>query len=361
MHTTLSALLCYCLALLGLSAAAPTTPSPATHNVTTLTSTSLVEFPKGTWLENLVIRQADGNALVTVLSAPEVLLISTSSEFAPITVAAFPSALGCLGIVELGHNIFYVVAGNWSAATGLSTPGSYSIWEIDMRHPSPEHAKTRKVAELPNSGFLNGMTVLDPVAGTLLVADSLYSAIWSVNVYTGTVEVVVNDTTLSPLPDASPPLGINGLHLLGSELYYDNTNRATFNKIPIDLHTGHPTGPAETIVQSTTAEIFPDDFTVDFLGNAWMTADIWGQLDLLPRATLSTSNRGNVKVDIVAGSKEAKSNTGWTAAQLGTKQEDLKRGSLYVTTNGGPINYVYSNWTAGGMLLRLDTVGLGLY
>jgi hypothetical protein len=345
--------------LFAISNAIPITePRVVNRAATTLNSTSIVEFPKGTWLENLAIRQTDGNALVTILSAPEVFLISTSNEFKPIKVATFPDAIGCLGIVELDHDVFYVVAGNWSTSTGLSTPGSYSIWEIDLRNKPPQHAKTTKVADLPGSGFLNGMTILNPVLGIVLVSDSYYSAVWSVNVYTGEVGVAVNDMTMAPLPDASPALGINGVHLLGSDLYYDNTNKATFNKIPIDLHTGKPTGPAETLLQSTTAEIFPDDFTIDFQGNVWLTADINGELDLLPSAA---SGSGSVGFNIVAGSEEDKSNTGWTAAQFGTKKEDVERGSLYVTTNGGPLNYPYQNWTAGGMLIRLDTVELGLY
>ncbi|TVY23420.1 hypothetical protein LHYA1_G008001 [Lachnellula hyalina] len=321
----------------------------------TLTSTSVASFSKGTWLENLVIRQSDGNALVTILSAPEIYLISTSNEFAPIKVATFPNALGCLGIVELRHDIFYVVVGNWSASTGLSTPGSYSIWEIDMKERSP---KTSKVADLPESGFLNGMTILNPALGVLLISDSYYEAVWSVNVYTGDVAVAVNDTTMATVPGASPALGINGVHLIGGDLYYSNTNKATFNKIPIDIHTGKATGPAEILLQSTTREIFPDDFAIDLYGNVWMASDLYGELDLLIGAA---SGAGTVTLDIVAGSRNDKSNTGWTSAQFGTRKEDVERGSLYVTTNGGPLNYIYQNWTAGGMLIRLDTVELGLY
>ncbi|TVY78201.1 hypothetical protein LSUE1_G004181 [Lachnellula suecica] len=333
-----------------ISTAAPLTPIKGPQ---TLSSTVLFEFPKGTWLENLVIRQTDGNALVTVLSAPEVLLISTTNEFRPITVATFPDAIGCLGIVELGHDVFYIVAGNWTAATGTSTLGSYSIWEIDLRNRGPKFAKTTKIVDLPGSGFLNGMTVLNPVAGILLVADSLNSAVWSVNVHTRDVAVAINDTSMAPMQYGTlPALGINGLHLLGSELYYDNTDKATLNKIPVDLNTGKATGPAVTLLQSTVTEIFPDDFTIDFEGNIWMTADLWGQLDLIPGAASTASTN--------ASSKEDKSNTGWTAAKFGTKQEDLRRGSLYITTNGGPINYIYSNWTAGGALLRIDTVDLVL-
>ncbi|TVY92427.1 hypothetical protein LAWI1_G001705 [Lachnellula willkommii] len=245
----------------------------------TLTSTPVASFPKGTWLENLVIRQSDGNALATILSAPEVYLISTSNEFAPIKIATFPNALGWLGIVELCHDTFYVV--------------------IDTRDPE-RSPKTSKIADFPESGFLNGMTILDPVLGVLLVSDSYYEAVWSVDVYTGDVAVGVNDTTMATVPGASPALGINGVHLLGEDLYYSNTNKATFNKIPVDVHTGKAAGPAEILLQSTTGEIFPDDFTIDTHGNVWLASDLYGELDLLTGAAFGT---GTMTLDIVAGSR----------------------------------------------------------
>ncbi|KAH6664288.1 hypothetical protein B0J14DRAFT_608205 [Halenospora varia] len=320
-----------------------------------LNATVLVEYPKGTWLENLVIRQSDGNALVTLLSAPEVVLLSTNGEFKPITIASFPNAIGCLGIVELYLDIFYVVAGNWSAHTGLSTPGSYSIWEIDMTLGKGHRARTRKVTDLPLSGFLNGMTVLNPIRGILLVADSLFSAVWSVNVQSGEVAVAANTTEMSPILDAQPPLGINGLRVHGSDLYFDNTNRATFCKIPIDLDTGKSTGAATVLVESDKA--FPDDFTIDFKGNAWMAADLYGEMDFLPMAAAGIE-AGSSTLEIVVGSRGDIQDSGWTAAKFGTKRRDVRSGALYVTTNGGPLGYIYQNWTAGGMLLRIDTINL---
>ncbi|KAF4630968.1 hypothetical protein G7Y89_g7164 [Cudoniella acicularis] len=309
--------------LSALSTSVPlTSPSSQTRTTTKrsqlLNTTTITTFPKGTWLENLVICQTDGNALVTLLSSPTVLLLSTTTpnSFPPLTIATFPHTLGCLGIVELELNIFYVITGNWSAHTGLSTPGSYSIWEIDMtgaKKGKESAARTKKIADVPGGGFLNGMTVLNPIEGILLVADSLFSSVWAVNVRTGTVNLAINDTSMAPLLGASPPLGINGLHIIGSELYYDNTNKATFNKIPIDLKTGKATGEALTLVQSEKA--FPDDFVVDFEGSAWMTADLYGEMDFLPGVEAAV--RGDsVGFSVVAGSRNDTSNSGWTAAHV---------------------------------------------
>jgi len=324
-----------------------------------LTSHVIRELPKGTWLENFVIRQSDGNALVTILSSPEVLLLSTSNDFDPIKVATFPDALGCLGIVELYHDVFYIAVGNFSVKTGNSTPDSWSIWEVDIRHRKPEDAAITKITDVPGAGFLNGMTILNPVTGVLLVADSLFSAVWSVNVRTGHVAVAINDTTMAPTTGGAISLGINGLRVVDSDLFYDNSNRATFNRIPIDLHTGQATGPAITLFQGSSDEILPDDFAIDFEANAWVVTG--GQMFLLPGAAAPTAGSLSFSLEFVAGSATETRITGWTSTRFGTQQADIERGSLYVTTDGGPLAYRDGNFTAGGMLVRIDTAELGLY
>ena len=325
----------------------------------------IYEYPKGTWVENLVIR-GDGNALVTIITAPQVQLVSTTNSTAPVLVAEIPGVAGTLGIVELGYDVFYVVAGNWSTKTFRSTPGTYSIWEVDMRHGKPQDTKLRKVADLPEAGFLNGLAVVNPVCGTLLVADSYNSAVWSVNAYTGAVDVAINDTSMSILPDAITPLGINGLFVRDDYLYYTNTNRASFNRIPIDPLTGKARGPAQTIQLVNDVTTYgTDDFALDFDGNAWITADLQSELGLLPDAVGENSTAfrhpQDPNFEIVAGSPTDQRIAGLTAARFGIRKADLKRGSLYITTNGGPLNNPSANWTNGGQLIRVDTADLGVY
>jgi len=333
--------------------------SPVTHS-SSLPPTIIYETSKGTWLENFVIRQQDGNAVVTVLTSPDVYLFSTTNEFEPVRLAHFDGNLGCLGIVEMGHDVFYVGVGNWSASTGEATPGTWSIWEMDLNgfdSHSHQEVSVTQVAALPDTGFLNGMTVLNPNRGTILVADSLYSSVWSVNVRTGNVDVAINDTTMSILQDATGlQLGINAISNIDGYLYYDNTNRATFCRIPIDRLTGQPLGPAEILVKSNIDTIFPDDFVIDFAGNAWMTSDKLSEVSLLR----NVGSGEHPVIEIVAGDRSDASIAGFTAAHFGTSKMDLERGALYVTTNGGPVNYFFSNWTSGGMLLRYDTAQMGL-
>ncbi|MCJ1330020.1 hypothetical protein MMC10_006701 [Thelotrema lepadinum] len=351
----------------------PTT-SPFAQNITdtALIPHIITTYARGTWLENLAISQSSGQILATLLSTPEIHYISTTNTHPPIPLATIPNTLGCLGIVELGLDIFYVVAGNLTLDAVTSTPGSYSIWRLDLTHfdaslsnqssslPSNHSApgfKLSKLVDIPQAGFLNGLAVSDPIAGTVLAADSLYSSVWAINVFNGSVSLAINDTTMSPTPDAAVALGINAILVReDGYLYYDNTDRASFNRIPIDVTTGKTTGPAETLLQSDTSKVFPDDFAIDERGNAWMTADAdaLSELDFLPDVTKG----GDVGFKVVSGAEEDGRVLGWTAAKFGTTEEDLKRGSLYVTTNGGPTEYVYQNWTVGGMVVRVDTADL---
>jgi len=71
--------------------------------------------------------------------------------------------------------------------TFASTPGSYSIFKIDLNgYAASSHTATHgklskqaakgvkviKVADLPSAGLPNGLTVLNPNTGILLVANS---------------------------------------------------------------------------------------------------------------------------------------------------------------------------------------------
>ena len=73
-----------------------------------------------------------------------------------------PDTYGCLGIVELGHDIlFHAIASNWNTHEGATHPGTFSIWDIDMRDCAPEQAKVQKVLDMPEAAFWNGMAVLN--------------------------------------------------------------------------------------------------------------------------------------------------------------------------------------------------------
>ena len=311
----------------------------------------IYEFPKPTWVENLVVRQRDGSILCSLLSSPDLYLVNPDNATKAIHVTTIPGVLGLLGIVELGLDVFYVAAGNYSLQEFVNTPGSYSVWEVDMRERAPQQAKTTKIASIPASGFLNGMTVLNPTEGLILIADSGLSVVWSLNVRTGRTALAINDTTMAPVKG----LGINGLHVRGNELFYSTASQNTLNKIPVNLTTGKAAGPAVTLVNNATLA-GPDDFCFDFDGNAWVASGTLNAVELLPKAAYG--NADSVQVDVAAGGGHASRILGPTSTQFGIRAKDIKRGSLYVSSNGGVPQWMGKNWTMGGAISRIDTASL---
>lgn len=297
-------------------------------------------------MENIAITK-DGDALVNLLTSPEVYLIPTCPPHKPTLVATIPQVISLLGITQVGVDVFYVVAGNFTLAS--SGPGSYSVWKIDLRDVAPSAAKASKVVDMPQGIFLNGLTVLNPVKGILLIADSGAGVVWSLDVNSKKVAIAINDTTMAS-SEGRTVLGINSLHIVGNELFYTNTNRVSFNKIPVNLETGKATG--RGVVLATSPDFATDDFTVDFQQNAWVATDATNQLVLLPGALKSSAT--SVPIRIVAGTRASTTVAGLTAAQFGTTTKDLERGSLYVTTTGAFLQYIHRNWTTGGTVSRVD-------
>ena len=167
--------------------------------------------------------------------------------------------------------------------------------------------------------------------------------------------MAVSDPTMKPNPKLSGGLaiGINGISVKNGYLYYDNTNEVTFNRIAINTTTSKAVGSAEALIDNEFANIFPDDFTLDFAGNAWLACE-YGHVAFFEGVT--SGKRPGIKAVV----QNVTMPNGFSAAQFGTTEEDLKRGSLYVSTNGGPFSYG-SEHPARGQLIRFDTAALGFY
>lgn len=97
---------------------------------------TIYEFPNETWTENLVVR-GNGKILVTLISAPEVWQIDPESRTVEL-IYRFPNASDATGIAEVSDDVFAVAIGNWFIETAAGTPGSWSVWKIDMRGGSQQ-------------------------------------------------------------------------------------------------------------------------------------------------------------------------------------------------------------------------------
>ncbi|KZP21489.1 hypothetical protein FIBSPDRAFT_1020155 [Athelia psychrophila] len=273
-----------------------------------VTTASIGQLPNGSWAENLAVR-SNGQLLVTLATAPELYEIDTAGSHKTQLVAQFPAATGLLGITEIQHDVFAVVAGS------LSLPGSFSVWKVDV-NPTP--AKSTKIADVLPAVFLNGATTLNENGSAILVADSAAGMIYRVDTETGNYAVVLDDPTMKIAANATIPVGINGLHIRRGYLYYTSSTQGLFARVPIHAD-GTPAGAAEVIAHNG----FDDDFVFDRAGNAYVATNADNTVQKITPAGNVTVVAGSVNSTLVAGS---------TAAQFGRTAADSS--VLYVTKDG---------------------------
>lgn len=306
----------------------------------------LFEFQNKTWVENIAVR-ATGDLLVTLIDHPELHLIDPFDASYSIKLATFPDVLGVLGIAEFHPDQFAVVAGNWSDVTFATTEHSYSIWEVDLRPFIAEGPRVihppvvKKITDIPEAYFLNGLTVLNEKEKTVLVSDSGLGVVWLVDLDTGRYHIALDDPTMKHPANgttAASTLGINGIHIRADYVYYTNSGQELFVKLRI-----HPNGTQAGAAQILVANYFGDDFAFDHIGNAYVTEDPGNAL-------YKVTPSGEVSV-VLGGANESLIE-GDTAAQFG--RTPIDRDVLYITTNGGLVNPVDGPAT-GGKVIAFNT------
>lgn len=224
---------------------------------------TLRDIPGTTSLENIAVRQC-GDILVTSVSSNALYQVSHNSSYPPVAVATIANASSLLGITELEEDVFYVIASQISGV--LAAPGSNSVWRVNLRSPCSYANGTvmtqdvvSHVAQFAEAGLLNGMSRLSADdSAHLLITDSAAGAVIKLNVYTGAHEIVIRDPSMAPRSDGLG-VGVNGIHVIGTTLYYTSLDAGIFSAISICPETGIPTGPAEIIVGGIVSG---DDFAI---------------------------------------------------------------------------------------------------
>ena len=302
-----------------------------------LSAEIVYNFPNGTWLENLAVR-SNGQILTTEdTPKPRVYQVDPFGLRRPILLHEFSEASQLLGIVETAPDVFCVASGNFSS-TKLESYGEAYIFELDLRHfapDRPESAQVRRLAVLPEAKALNGLAYLGEDSNLLLVSDFLLGVIWGVNIETGDVSLPINNTYTR-----SSGFGVNGLKVLGKDLYFTNSQQQTLVRVPVNPR-GQTVGNFTVL---SNLRIEPDDFALDQVGNFYVTS-------------FTPDRNGIVFIPSQGGpATNVAAVAGATACAFGRTTKDRK--VLYVSTSGGDFDYNTGKpVTVSGKIVKIDVGG----
>jgi sugar lactone lactonase YvrE len=162
-----------------------------------------------------------------------------------------------------------------------------------------------------------------------MIADSRLGAVFRVDTDTGISEIAFSDVALNAIANATVPIGINGLKVFGGYVYFTNTARNTFGRVPIS-DAGENIGDIEIVatLNPTDAGYDWDDFVFDKNGTAYIAQP--------SNAIAAISPGGNQTILVGGGNSTAI--VGPTSVTLGLDQK-----TAYITTRGGAVgNFTYS-------------------
>ena len=286
-----------------------------------------------TWFENLVVRP-NGKILATRIDVPELWSIdqSDNTKNAGSLLYTFPNATSLLGITEIAHDNYAIVAGNFSLSTIKSTPGSYAVWTIDVSNKDKE-PKAELLAPIPGGEFLDGMVPFGK--DLLLIADAAKGVIWRLNRRTGESSEALSHSLMLPADGQPIPVGVNGLKIRENYIYFTSTTQEIFGRIPIDENAS-ATGDLEII----TSGFVVDDFLLLEDGTAYLTTNTMNSI-------LKVSPQGSVQ--LLAGNAFKMTVAGSTAAVMSHDQS-----TLYVTTSGALIAPVMCEKTEPGKIVAVS-------
>ena len=150
---------------------------------------------------------------------------------------------------------------------------------------------------------------------------------------------------MAPAP-LLPTLGISGLKLHGSTLYFTNSAEKLLAEIEINPD-GTAAGKAILVARSPTGATF-DDFALDWCGDAFLATG--------PGTSIEEVGRDGEPQVIIADIVNSTEIAEPTSAQFGRTAAD--REVLYMITGGGLAGPVDGDEIVGGQLVAVDNDGL---
>ncbi|KAJ7900431.1 hypothetical protein B0H13DRAFT_2234172 [Mycena leptocephala] len=225
----------------------------------------IFQTPDSFFFENIAVRVSSELLLTSAVSPTLFSLDPTTVDSSLNPVHTFPNANALTGIIEYRPNMFAVIASIINVTTRQWTPGSIVVWSVDFTATTP---KVHALGALTDAKAANGITALPGQPDTLLISDSIAGAVWQINAHTERSRLAIQDPSMLP---GATALGINGLHVRDTYLYFTNSQQQLFGRVPLAVKGGNVTAARAVEKLGTVEDGGPDDFAFDIHGRAWVT------------------------------------------------------------------------------------------
>lgn len=239
-----------------------TMPSP-------LKTRKLFTFLTQTFIENIALRPNSHLLLTTFRQAELYTLNPHTPSPEPHLIARLPGVNALTGLAQIRPDVWAIAGGNHAPEPFVFEKGTMRVFTVDLSS-GVEDVVIETVAEVPGAPLLNGMSNIPQNPHVLLSVDS-HGKVWRIDAKTGRVDVVLENETL--MPSEEFPLGANGAKVFEGWLYWTNSARGTFCRVPID-ELGNVTGDVEIVARNAGvgANVAYDDFDFDrTTGTAYLT------------------------------------------------------------------------------------------
>jgi hypothetical protein len=275
--------------------------------------TQLFNFTTYVDIENSALRP-NGHLLLTTFDQGRLYTLNPLSHAPQVElVASLPGATALCGIAAIADDKFAIVGG----VRGHYHYNNETVYTVnfsaDAANPS-----IRAIARIPNASMLNGLSSMPQQPHIILLGDSRLGALFRVDTITGESKLAFENDLLAAPANASLPIGVNGLKVVGEYVLFTNSARNIFGRIRVSAD-GLRFGDVEVVARLDSSSYDWDDFIVDSAGVAYVAQPDNAIAKIMPNGTRS----------IIAGGGNSEKIQGPTSVQLAEGGR-----SIYVTTRG---------------------------
>ena len=194
----------------------------------------------------------------------------------------------------------------------VPVPGSSRAFALSFSALTGEPS-LREISTLsPSSKLVNGAAAVPGVPGVVLVADSQTGTVGRLDVSAGTFDAEAFSALpeMAPVDGASVGLGVNGVRVHRSHLYWTNTDLVSIYRLALTAE-GYPRdgAAAELVVDLSDRAVALDDFDFDSTGDIIVTTNLDHQIY---RVAVDTG-----AVELIMGSPGETTVAGCTSLKVG--------------------------------------------